>query len=243
MCARFFLDRLVWYHYLDRVVQNFYSPEAARPRAYYQHLQPMSRIKEFEPEKAIDRALDLFWRLGYEGASMRDLLEHMKISRQSLYDTFGDKRSLFLKVLARYEALAVAGMLDTLTRMSWARPIERPLTAGVAIRGYFELFLSEVALDRPRGSCLMANTAIEVGTTDPEIQAVVRAYFTRVEDALHAVLVRAHEAGELPANRDPRALARHLLNVLHGLGVMSRAGASRMALRQMIDVGLSVLGE
>lgn len=223
------------------MVQNFYCAEHARPRAYYQHLQPMPRIKEFDPEEALDRALDLFWRRGYEGASLRDLLDHMEISRQSLYDTFGDKRSLFLKVLARYEELAVTGMLEPLTRGSWARPIERPLTALVAIRGFFELFLSEVVLDRQRGSCLMANTAIEVGPADPEIQAVVRAYFGRVEEALHAALSRAQEAGEIAADREPRALARSLVNTLYGLGIMSRAGASRAALRQMLDVGLSVL--
>lgn len=223
------------------MVQNFYAQESARPRAYYQHLQAMPRVKEFDPEEALDRALDMFWRRGYEGASLRDLLEHMEISRQSLYDTFGDKRSLFLKVLARYEALAVEGMLDTLTRTGWSRPIERPLTALVAIRGFFELFLAEVVLDRERGSCLMANTAIEVGPADPEIQAVVRAYFGRVEEALHAALERAHEAGELRPGSEPRALARHLVNTLYGLGIMSRAGAGRAALRQMIDVGLSVL--
>jgi TetR/AcrR family transcriptional repressor of nem operon len=112
----------------------------------------------------------------------------------------------------------------------------------VAIRGLFETYLHEVVRATERGSCLMANTAIEVGASDPEIQAVVRAFFVRVEDALHTVLERAHEAGELPAtSRDTRALARHLVNTLYGLGIMGRAGASRAALRQMLDVGLSVL--
>lgn len=224
------------------MVQNFYCQERSRPRAYYQHLQPMPRIKEFDPEEALDRALDLFWRRGYEGTSLRDLLEHMDISRQSLYDTFGDKRSLFLKVLARYEKLAFESTYELVTRASWARPIERPLTALVAIRGLFETYLHEVVRATDRGSCLMANTAIEVGAADPEIQAVVRAFFVRVEDALHTVLERAAEAGELSVGRDPRALARHLVNTLYGLGIMGRAGASRAALRQMLDVGLSVLG-
>ncbi|MCY1055875.1 MULTISPECIES: TetR/AcrR family transcriptional regulator [Nannocystis] len=202
----------------------------------------MPRVKEFDPEEALDRALDLFWRRGYEGTSLRDLIEHMDISRQSLYDTFGDKRSLFLKVLARYEKLAFESTYELVTRASWARPIERPLTALVAIRGLFETYLHEVVRATERGSCLMANTAIEVGASDPEIQAVVRAFFVRVEDALHTVLERAHEAGELPAtSRDTRALARHLVNTLYGLGIMGRAGASRAALRQMLDVGLSVL--
>lgn len=235
------------------MVQSFYPP-LARPRAYYHSpYVPMPRAKEFDPEQALDRALDLFWRKGYAGASLRDLLEHMEISRQSLYDTFGDKRSLFLKALARYEELSMGNTIKLLqldeipsyrlatdpeARARAARFVRSPL----AIRGFFETYVAEVVLSRDHGSCLMANTAIEVGPTDPEIHAVVRAYFQRIEDAFFTLLGAAIEAGELE-ERDPRALARHLMNTLYGLGVMGRAGASRMALRQMIDVGLSVLRE
>lgn len=191
----------------------------------------MSRIKEFDPEAALDRALDLFWRRGYEGASLRDLLEHMDISRQSLYDTFGDKRSLFLKVLTRYEQLTMEGLFRLLEHR----------TTVTAIRGFFQTFLAEVVLTTTRGSCLMANTAIEVGTEDAEIHAAVRTYFVRVEEAFYAVLAGAREIGQLPEGIDLRATARHLVNTLYGLGVMGRAGVSRLALRQMVDVALSVL--
>lgn len=191
----------------------------------------MSRIKEFDPEEALDRALDLFWRRGYEGTSLRDLLDRMEISRQSLYDTFGDKRSLFLKVLARYEALAMEGLVQHLDH-KWT------LTA---VRGFVESFLHEIVLVPERGSCLMANTAIEIGPADPEIQAVVRAYFTRVENSIHAVLASATEAGHITQGRDLRALARHVVNTMYGLGIMGRAGASRPTLRQMLVVSLSVL--
>ncbi len=191
----------------------------------------MARTKEFDPDAALDLALDLFWRRGYEGTSLRDLLEGMDISRQSLYDTFGDKRSLFLKVLARYEKLAMDGLI---------RHLEGQRTLA-AIRGFCEYFMSEIVHDTDRGSCLMASTAIEVGRADPEIQATVKAYFTRVEAAMHAALVSATEAGEIGPDRDLRGFARHLVNALHGLGIMGRAGASRPALRQMLNVALSVL--
>jgi TetR/AcrR family transcriptional repressor of nem operon len=191
----------------------------------------MARTKEFDPEEALDRALDIFWRRGYEGTSLRDLLEGMDISRQSLYDTFGDKRSLFLKVLARYETLAMEGMIQLLEGKG-------TLTA---VRGFAEYFLAEIILDADRGSCLMASTAIEVGRADPEIQTVVKTYFGRVEAAIHAVLANAMEAGQIAEDRDLRALARHLVNALHGLGIMGRAGHSRPALRQMLNGALSVL--
>lgn len=191
----------------------------------------MARTKEFDPEEALDRALDIFWRRGYEGTSLRDLLEGMDISRQSLYDTFGDKRSLFLKVLARYETLAMEGMIQLLEGKG-------TLTA---VRGFAEYFLAEIVLDADRGSCLMASTAIEVGRADPEIQTVVKTYFGRVEAAIHGVLANAMEAGQIAEDRDLRALARHLVNALHGLGIMGRAGHSRPALRQMLNGALSVL--
>lgn len=191
----------------------------------------MARTKEFDPEEALDRALDIFWRRGYEGTSLRDLLEGMDISRQSLYDTFGDKRSLFLKVLARYEDLTMQGLIQLLQGRG-------TLTA---IRGFAEYFLHEVVHDGDRGSCLMATTSLEVGRSDPEIQAVVKAYFTRIETQIHTVLAGAMEAGQLAPDRDLRALARHLVNSIHGLGIMGRAGFSRPVLRQMLNVALSVL--
>lgn len=209
------------------MVQNPYI----QPACYRRVRLPMARTKEFDPAEALDLALDLFWRRGYEGTSLRDLLEAMDVSRQSLYDTFGDKRSLFLKVLARYEKLAMDGMI---------RLLEGRGTLA-AIRGFCEYFMSEIVHDTDRGSCLMASTAIEVGRDDPEIQAVVKAYFARVEAVIHAALVGAMEAGEIDADRDLRAYARHLVNALHGLGIMGRAGASRPALRQMLNVALSVL--
>ncbi|MBL9101929.1 MAG: TetR/AcrR family transcriptional regulator [Myxococcales bacterium] len=192
----------------------------------------MSRTKEFDPERALDLALDIFWRRGYEGTTLRDLLEGMDISRQSLYDTFGDKRSLFLKVLERYERLMMEGL--TVRHLQNAGSIE-------AVRGYCEYFLAEIVHDPALGSCLMANTAIEVGAADPEIQAIVRAYFGRLEGILQSVLAGARKAGEIGEDRDVRALARHLVNALHGLGIMGRSGASRSVLRQMLNMALSVL--
>lgn len=210
------------------MVQNFYAePAGVRPPG-----SPMSRTKEFDPERALDLALDIFWRRGYEGTTLRDLLEGMDISRQSLYDTFGDKRSLFLKVLERYERLMMEGL--TVRHLQGAGSVE-------AIRGYCEYFLAEIVHDPALGSCLMANTAIEVGAGDPEIQTIVRAYFGRLEGILHGVLAGARKAGEIGEDRDVRALARHILNALHGLGIMGRSGASRSVLRQMLNTALSVL--
>lgn len=237
------------------MVQNVYCHEVGRPRAGHTHLEPkrsMPRVKEFDPEAALERALDLFWRRGYEATSLRELVEHMEIPRQSLYDTFGDKRSLFLKVLARYEEQALHNTVKLLEideipsyrlamdQEARARAVKF-MRSPVALRGFFETYLHEVVLDSNRGSCLMANTALEVGEEDPEILAVVRAYFQRVEEAFFAALTAGVEAGELKPSRDLRALARHLVNALYGLGIMGRSGASRLALRQMVDVALSVI--
>jgi TetR/AcrR family transcriptional repressor of nem operon len=189
----------------------------------------MARTKEFDPEVAIDLALELFWKRGYEGTSLRELLDAMDISRQSLYDTFGDKRSLFIKVLARYEKLAMEGLVQHLEGKG----------SLLAVKGFAEYFMANVASDG--GSCLMASTAIEVGDSDPEIQSIVRAYFVKVETAIHSVLAGAMEAGQIAEGRDLRVLARHLVNALHGLCIMSRSGASRPMLRQMLNVALSVL--
>src|SRR5690554_2174816 len=117
----------------------------------------MPRAKAFDPEVALDRAVELFWRLGYEGTSMAKLLEFMGISRQSLYDTYGDKHSLFLAVVDRYRC-------TTQTRLG-------ELAAGNApaldeIRDVFAWAAREVFEHPDHRSCLMANAAIELAQRD-----------------------------------------------------------------------------
>jgi len=190
----------------------------------------VARTKEFEPLAALDAATELFWRKGYEAASMRELLDAMGIGRGSFYDTFGDKHSLFLSALDRFQEV----------RTSWAENVLR----GEGLDGIEEVFrrsLDGLFQFQPRRGCLLANSAVELAPHDPDVAARISDYIRRTEDAFEGALVRARDRGEMPSDSDPRALARFLVNTLHGLRVLARAGADRETLEDTVGVALGAL--
>jgi TetR/AcrR family transcriptional repressor of nem operon len=192
----------------------------------------MPRTKEFEPEAAVQRAMELFWQKGYEATSMSDLLEGMGIGRGSFYDTFGDKRSLFLAALDRFET----------TRTAWIpQALEDSESPVETIRYVFERTVDSLVGFEPRRGCLLANTAVELAPHDPEIAERIWSYVRRTEDAFENALERARATGDLPEHTDPKALARFLVNNLHGLRVMARAGADRETLEDIVAVVLETL--
>ncbi|HEY6674451.1 MAG TPA: TetR/AcrR family transcriptional regulator [Rubrobacteraceae bacterium] len=192
----------------------------------------MARTKEFEPDRALDSAMDLFWRQGYEATSVHDLLAEMGIGRGSMYDTFGDKRALFLSALDRFEETRVSradGMLA-----SSASAVE-------GIRRLFETTIEGLVSYEPRRGCLLANMAVELAPHDEEVAGRISRYVRRTEDAFERALVRGRAAGEVPANKDPKALARFLVSTLHGVRVLARAGVDRAVLDDSVRTALEVL--
>jgi TetR/AcrR family transcriptional repressor of nem operon len=192
----------------------------------------MARTKEFEPERALESAMDLFWRRGYEATSVQDLLEEMGIGRGSMYGTFGDKRELFLAALDRFEALRVSRADEILA----ASP-----SALEGIRRLFETTIEGLVSYEPRRGCLLANTAVELAPHDAEVAARISRYVERTEEALEKALVRGRAEGEIPADKDPRALARFLVSTLHGVRVLARAGVDRSVLDDSVRTALEAL--
>ncbi len=191
----------------------------------------MPRTKEFEPEAALQQAMEMFWQKGYEATSMRDLLEGMGIGRGSFYGTFGDKRSLFLATLDRFERTRTAWILEAL---------EGP-DPMASIRYVFERTVENLVGFEPRRGCLLANSAVELAPHDPEIAERISLHVRRTEDAFEGALERARSAGDLPNDKDPRTMARFLVSNLHGLRVMARAGADRESLEDTVRVVLATL--
>ncbi len=190
----------------------------------------MPRTKEFRPEEALDAAMQLFWRKGYGATSMRDLLDGMGIGRGSFYDTFGDKHALFLAALDRFERARTSWMDETLE--------------GSGLDGIEEIFrrsIEGLVGFEPRRGCLLANTAVELAPHDPEVAARISRYVQRTEEAFTGALVRAQGAREIPADSDPKALARFLVSNLHGLRVLARAGSDRQTLEDAARFALEAL--
>jgi TetR/AcrR family transcriptional regulator, transcriptional repressor for nem operon len=192
----------------------------------------MSRPKTFNPDDALDKAMQVFWHKGYEATSMEDLLKTMDLNRGSLYDTFGDKRQLFLKVMDRYCRTFVGPKLSLLDQPGPALP-----TLHRFIKGMIEGGLA----DPQRRGCFISNTVMELSPHEKEIADTLRQALKMAEDAFFNVLVRAKEQGELKKEKDPRALARFLTTMMQGIVVMIKAGTSAEAVSQTAETGLSIL--
>lgn len=190
----------------------------------------MARTKEFEPLVALDAATELFWRKGYEAASMRELLDAMGIGRGSFYDTFGDKHALFLSALDRFQE----------ARTSWVEEVLLGDGLG-GIEAVFRRSLDGLFQFRPPRGCLLANSAVELAPHDPEVAARISDYIRRSRDSFEGALERARDRGEIHSDSDPRALAGFLVNTLHGLRVLARAGADRETLEDAVRVALGTL--
>ncbi|MEU8321558.1 helix-turn-helix domain-containing protein [Nonomuraea sp. NPDC048881] len=184
----------------------------------------MARSKEFDPEVALDRALDLFWERGYEATSMADLVERLGLARASIYGTFGGKRELYVKALERY-----------LARRNVVEPLAQPGPAVPAVRAFLDAYVAEILADELRRGCMVVNTAVEFASRDAELARRVTASWAELETALAAALVRARAQGEIPESKDPYALARFLLVLLQGLRVLGRADPDPRRLRDAVE--------
>ncbi|MFD4501826.1 TetR/AcrR family transcriptional regulator [Streptomyces sp. NPDC058457] len=193
----------------------------------------MARTKEFDPDAALLSAMELFWRRGYEATSMADLVEHLGIGRASLYATFGSKHDLYLKALDRYQEERLPPLLRALSGPGPVLP---------AVRALVRQYAGESAADdlRLRG-CLVTNTAAELAPHDPAAARSVERNWDRVETVLHTALVRARARGELPADRDPLALARTLLVLLQGLRLVGKASTDPARVRDAAEQALRLL--
>ena len=191
----------------------------------------MARHKEFDREQALDAARDVFWAQGYEPTSVEDLVGAMGIGRQSLYDTFGDKRALYLETLRRYNTGSVADLIAVLRRAA------SPLAA------LESLLLAEAELppERRAMGCMGINAVCEFGSGDAEVASARAANGALLERALSELLADGVTSGELHANLDVRAAARAIQCTLGGLKVSGKAGAPPAVLRDIARFTLDSL--
>ncbi|WP_165422878.1 TetR/AcrR family transcriptional regulator [Ktedonosporobacter rubrisoli] len=192
----------------------------------------MARPKTFDRTQMLDKAIELFWNRGYEATSIHDLLAHLGIRRQSLYDTFGDKHTLFLEALRRYEARNIASTVDVL---------EGPGSGKAAIEAVFRSTVQTLACTEPPRGCMIVNTAIELAPHDEEIARCVSASVTRTQQAFYHALVRAQEHDEIHPQLDLLALARFLTSSLQGLNITAKAVRDARQLQEIANVALSLL--
>src|SRR5271167_4049914 len=188
----------------------------------------LGRPLGFDPEKALEAALRVFWKKGYEGTALSDLTAAMGINRPSIYATFGNKEALFRKALDRYSERMTNYTAEALKEPT-ARAVAERLMVGTA-----DLLSCP---GNPKG-CLMVQGALACGDEADPIRKELIARRATGEAALRERFERAKVEGDLPAAADPGDLARYVMAVMHGMSVQSAGGASREELQGVVDLSL-----
>jgi AcrR family transcriptional regulator len=214
------------------------SASAKRRQAFASHLSPITshqsrpargRPREFDQEKALDQALELFWRQGYEGTSIADLRKAIGISAPSLYAAFGSKEDLYRRVLERY----LAGLGRTL-----ADALREEADTYVAVKRFlFESAQKFAGPKHPRG-CLIS---CAIPTCAPENRAVADIVASKRMESVHILRSRFQKAmknGELPRDADTEQLARFYGAVIQGMSIQALDGAGTKALRGIAETAL-----
>ena len=187
------------------------------------------RPRSFCTDTALDRAMTVFWRQGYEGASLADLTQAMGINSPSLYAAFGSKEGLFRAVLQRYDDRR-KGFMDKVLAAPHAESVARLFLEGVAE------FAADTSGRTPPG-CLLLQSGLSGG--DQIIPDELARHRAEKETALRQRFARARKEGDLPADANPAALARYLITVCNGICVQATAGASAAELGEVARMALA----
>jgi TetR/AcrR family transcriptional repressor of nem operon len=191
----------------------------------------MARPREFDRDAAIERAMSVFWRKGYAATSTDDLLRAMNIGRQSMYDTFGDKRRLYLEALERYQRKRVAENIRRLR--STASPL-------AGIEALVSGIIASDKSTRERG-CMGVGSISEFGNTDSDLATLRAKSGGAQHKALIEQLRHAQAANEIGANVDIERTARFVETTMFGLQVAAKAGASLQSLRDTAAFAIASL--
>jgi TetR/AcrR family transcriptional repressor of nem operon len=190
----------------------------------------MGRNKEFDEKVALQKAMELFWEQGYEKTSVGDLLEQMGIHRKSLYDTFGDKYTLYLSAIDCYKEYMAE---------KWNSELLHAKTPGQAIENIFNATI-EGSENRPWG-CFMVNAATEMALRDKEVEKKTEESFAQTEQFFAEIIREGQRTGEFSTAMDAEALAEIMHTTLLGIRVYVRTSPSKEKLRRMAEQFLLIL--
>jgi len=185
----------------------------------------MARPREFDEAAVLDAAIERFWQRGYEATSVRDLADEMEIAGASLYNTFGDKRTLYERALNRY--------LDQTFRER-IRRLEPALPPRDAIVAFLKEIIKRSLTDKQRRGCMLVNSAIESAPHDKKFLEIVGAFLDEVEKFFFRCVSKGQKQGTISKAHSAADLSKSLLSILLGIRVLARVKPERKLLEGLM---------
>lgn len=191
----------------------------------------MGRHYEFDREQNLTKAMQIFWKKGYKATSMKDLVDEMGIQPGSIYNSYGDKHTLFLESIKHYGEVVTSNTLKVLN--GGPSPVQN-------IKRFFTDMI-ERPYDKRSIGCLVVNSVVELAPHDEQTAEVANGILNKIESAFYDCLHRAQELGEISPESNTKALASYFASSTHGLLVMGKSNASTEQMKDIVDVMLSTL--
>jgi TetR/AcrR family transcriptional repressor of nem operon len=192
----------------------------------------MARSKEFEKEEILDKAVELFSTKGYNGISMQEIVDGLDLNRSSIYDTFGDKRNLFIAALKHYKQKSSKQMQ---AKIDASTDIKKTLV------DIFNVIISESYTEAPQIGCFIVNASIELAQHEKEVSNIAYDNSQVIQGALEKAIKKAQFNKQISSGQSPRALAKFFMNTFNGMRVSARAGSDRKSLEEIAKIAISVL--
>ncbi|WP_149094869.1 TetR/AcrR family transcriptional regulator [Paenibacillus terrae] len=192
----------------------------------------MVRPREFDEEKALDAAMQLFWEKGFEATSLSDLTSKMGIQRPSIYAAFGDKKQLFEAALRKYTQSHAANVRSRLLSRASVKE---------AICNFFEGVVAEEYDKGPNRGCFCINTMVELAPHEEKFEILTREHQMYLSTVFQETIERGIRSGELEATTDARALAHTMISLLIGITVMMKSRPERSFVDHAVATTLMLL--
>lgn len=191
----------------------------------------MPRNKEFNQDEVLDKAIQLFWEKGYNACSMQDVVDGLGLSRSSIYDTFTDKKNLFLESLKKYQEDYTSIVINMLRDSSDIRK---------TIEDIFYSIVRDVEKCSQKG-CFMTNSTIELAHTDEEISQIINGNKQQIELALENALQKGQDLGQISQKNNSKVLAKYLYSNLAGLRVITKNKTHSDEIKEIINLIMQTL--
>ena len=192
----------------------------------------MARTKSFNETEVLEKALNLFWTKGYSATSIQDLVDHLGINRASIYDTWGDKRNLYLESLKLYRKGSSNWLLELVRSDKPAKQI---------IHDFLDYVIEDSIADTEQKGCFLVNSTTELANQDQSINGLVQENRDTVIKVLTAIIDEGKQDGEITSGRASHELATYLFGVINGIRVMGQTQMEASALKNMADIAISSL--
>ena len=192
----------------------------------------MARTKDFDEDEVLNRAMNIFWSKGYQGTSMEDLVSGLGISRSSMYDTYSDKHSLFIKALENYQRMGIVKIQDILNG---------PGNAKEMVRKLMEHTIYGISDGKKRTGCFMLNAEVEVAPHDKKVNNLICKKDQQMEEIFCQVIQKGKNNGEIKNKKDARVLARFISTAIKGMQVNAKSSTDLAVFDDMIALTISTL--